>query len=108
MNWQDDERQWFEICDAYGEIIEPSEHEISKMYPVASKWYRTDGNISYCKITNTFVRFFANKIIYYRVTKESIERKKELQKQQMKIYLEKKLADVIQMKEKIEQKLKDL
>lgn len=108
MNWQDDYRQWFDVCDSYGEIIQPTEEEIKSMCPVQSKWYRTDGGIGYCKATNIFVRRYDYTIKYYRVTEESKARKIQERKRQTKRYLEEKLAEVIKTKEKIEQKLKEL
>jgi len=71
MQWQDDDRQWHDTCDNYGEVVHPSQEEIAKMHLKQSPWYRTDGGIAYCKITNTFLK----KQIYYRVTEDSIKRK---------------------------------
>lgn len=77
--WQENEREWFDVCDAYGEEIHPGKEDITHMHFVTSQWYRTDGGIAYCKKTNTFRRGEGGgNPKYYRVTEESIVRKKHL------------------------------
>jgi len=104
MQWQDNEREWQETCDNYGEIIAPLEEEIAKMQFVTSQWYRTDGGIAYCKITNTFLK---NKI-YYRVTEDSIKRKQKQIKTRERARWQDKWEENMYFKHIIEEKLKEI
>jgi len=102
--WQNNEREWFDMCDAYGEEIYPGKEEIAEMHFVASPWYRTDGGIAYCKKTNTFCRRgIDNPPKYYRVTEESIARKKRILHNRKKKYYQDMLEDLECQKRHIEQ-----
>jgi hypothetical protein len=104
MQWQDDERQWHDTCDNYGEVVHPSEAEIAKMHLKQSPWYRTDGGIAYCKITNTFLK----KQIYYRVTEDSMKRKQKQLKVRERARWQDKWEENMYFKHIIEEKLKEI
>jgi len=105
--WQNNEREWFEMCDAYGEEIHPGKQDIADMHFVTSQWYRTDGGIAYCKKTNTFRRG-SSPPKYYRVTEESIARKKRILRDRKRKGYQDMLEDLELQKQRIEQILRRL